>query len=209
MIPLRDTVRSSTIPVVTYSLIATCTAVFLYEVWLGASADSFINKFSLIPSSVSRTVLHGTFPLTVSATLVTSLFLHGGWMHLLGNMLYLYIFGENVEDRIGRKGFILFYLLSGIGAGLAEVLSVPDSRTPLLGASGAIAGVLGAYFFALPPSPRADADPAVYPGSHCRDPGFLFSGDLVHSAVSGSGDCHNSRWRWGHCLVGSCGRVRR
>ncbi len=150
MIPLRDTVRSSTIPIVTYSLIVLCTAVFLYEVWLGDRADRFIATYALTPSAISRTVLHGKFPLAVSITLVTSMFLHGGWMHLIGNMLYLYIFGDNVEDRIGHKGFVLFYMLSGIGAAVAEVLSMPTSRTPLVGASGAIAGVLGAYFLLFP-----------------------------------------------------------
>ncbi len=150
MIPLRDTVRSSTVPVVTYTIIAMCSAVFLYELWLGDQADAFVHRFALIPSAVSHTVLHGKFSLAVSATMVTSLFLHGGWMHLIGNMLYLYIFGDNVEDRIGHKGFILFYMMSGIGAGLAEVVSMPDSRTPLVGASGAIAGVLGAYILLYP-----------------------------------------------------------
>jgi len=150
MIPLRDTVRSSTTPVVTYSLIATCSAVFLYEVWLGEGADSFIQRFALIPSSAYRTLLHGEFSVPVGMTVLTSMFLHGGWMHLLGNMLYLYVFGDNVEDRVGHKGFLAFYLLSGVGAAAAEVISMPDSNTPVLGASGAISGVLGAYFLLYP-----------------------------------------------------------
>jgi len=150
MIPLRDTVRSSTFPVVTYGIIAVCTAVFLYEAWLGDRAALFISRFALVPVSVYRTVLHGRFPIAVTLSIFTSMFLHGGWMHLIGNMLYLYIFGDNVEDRIGHKGFLLFYMLSGVGAALAEVLAMPQSRTPVLGASGAIAGVLGAYFLLFP-----------------------------------------------------------
>ncbi|MGA9120834.1 MAG: rhomboid family intramembrane serine protease [Bacteroidota bacterium] len=150
MIPLRDTVRSSTTPYVTYSLIAACSAVFLYEVWLGERAESFINRFAVVPSEVFGTFFRGEFSLPVSLTVLSSMFLHGGWMHLLGNMLYLYIFGDNVEDRLGHKGFLAFYLLSGIGAVCAEVIALPHSTTPLIGASGAIAGVLGAYFLLFP-----------------------------------------------------------
>jgi membrane associated rhomboid family serine protease len=86
------------------------------------------------------------------ATLVTSMFLHGGWLHLLGNMLYLYVFGDNVEDRLGHMGYAVFYLLAGIGASLTEVYFQQESIAPLIGASGAIAGVLGAYFLLYPRS---------------------------------------------------------
>jgi hypothetical protein len=150
MIPLRDTVKSKTIPWVNYLLITLCGAVFLYELSLGERLESFIHRFAVTPVDVSRSLFAGQIAIHPVMTLFTSMFLHGGWMHLLGNMLYLYVFGDNVEDRLGHAGYVIFFLLTGVVAAGAEVYFTPDSAMPLLGASGAIAGVLGAYFLLYP-----------------------------------------------------------
>jgi membrane associated rhomboid family serine protease len=146
MIPLRDSTRSRTTPVIVYGLIAASVAVFVYSLGL-ASRDSvraFYDTYGAVPRAVSRDPVHGW------TGLVTSMFLHGSWMHLGGNMLYLWVFGDNVEDAMGHAGFLVFYLLTGTLAGLAHVVTHAASSTPLVGASGAIAGVLGAYFVLYP-----------------------------------------------------------
>jgi membrane associated rhomboid family serine protease len=150
MIPIRDTAKSRTTPFVNYALIAACGLVFIYEVMLGQRADGFVRTFGINPARVAATLFHGQFSLIATVPLFTSMFLHGGWMHLIGNMLYLYIFGDNVEDRLGHAGYLFFYLIAGTGAGLTQVYFQQDSSIPLIGASGAIAGVLGAYFLLFP-----------------------------------------------------------
>jgi membrane associated rhomboid family serine protease len=150
MIPIRDTTKSRTIPFVNYALIAACGLVFLYELTLGPRLDGLVRTFGVNPARVATTLFHGQFSLKATIPLVTSMFLHGGWMHLIGNMLYLYIFGDNVEDRLGHVAYLLFYLITGTGAGLTQVYFQQDSSIPLIGASGAIAGVLGAYFLLFP-----------------------------------------------------------
>lgn len=150
MIPLRDTAKSRTIPFVNYALIAACGLVFFYELTLGPHLDGLVRTFGVNPVRVATTLFHGQFSLKATIPLFTSMFLHGGWMHLIGNMLYLYVFGDNVEDRLGHVGYLFFYLLAGTGAGLTQVYFQQDSSIPLIGASGAIAGVLGAYFLLFP-----------------------------------------------------------
>jgi membrane associated rhomboid family serine protease len=138
VIPLRDTIPSARVPVVNYAIIALNVVVFLYEVSLGRHLEAFILAWGLVPRDF-------TLP-----TLVTSMFLHGSWMHLLGNMLYLYIFGDNVEDRLGHARYAFFYMLCGMAAGATQALINPASGVPVVGASGAIAGVSGAYFLFFP-----------------------------------------------------------
>ncbi len=150
MIPLRDTVRSRTVPVVNYILIAACGAVFLFELSLGPGIRSFFDSFALVPANVAFAYEQGVILPRALFPLITSMFLHGGWIHLLGNMLYLYIFGDNVEDRLGHGGYLVFYLLCGVGSALIQVAHNPSSTVPVLGASGAIAGILGAYFLLFP-----------------------------------------------------------
>ncbi|HZP40702.1 MAG TPA: rhomboid family intramembrane serine protease [Candidatus Binatia bacterium] len=133
MIPLRDTIPSARVPVVNYCLIAANVAVFVFELSLGERAEAFLFAYGLVPREFAF------------SRLLTSMFLHGGIAHLLGNMLYLYIFGDNVEDRMGHGRYLAFYLLCGVAAGSAQALTNPDSGLPMVGASGAIAGVLGAY----------------------------------------------------------------
>ncbi len=141
MIPLRDSQPSYTTPVVTIALIAANTAVFLYQFSLDRfSLNHFIMIYGLVPDSLRL------------STLVTSMFLHGGWLHLIGNMWFLWIYGDNVEDLLGHGKFLVFYLLCGVAAGLVHAMSNPGSRLPTVGASGAIAGVMGAYLVKFPHS---------------------------------------------------------
>jgi membrane associated rhomboid family serine protease len=151
MIPLGDSVPIRTWPVITWALIGLNVWVFLYELLLGPDLQSFIHTWGLVPArffSVSATDPSdwaGRF-----APLVTCMFLHGGWAHLIGNMVYLWIFGDNVEDRLGHLRYLFFYLLTGIAAGLTQTYLYPDSTMPTVGASGAISGVLGAFFVLFP-----------------------------------------------------------
>ena len=140
MIPLRDIIPSRTTPYVTVTLIVLNGLVFAYEFLLGTGVQEFIYLFGLVPAEFS-------WP-----TVFTSMFLHGGLMHAGGNMLYLWIFGDNVEDRMGHGRFVVFYLLCGVAAALAQTWMSPDSVVPMVGASGAIAGVMGAYFVLYPKS---------------------------------------------------------
>jgi membrane associated rhomboid family serine protease len=138
MIPLRDTMRPHSVPFVTYALLIANVAVFLHEVSLGPALEAFLFTYGLIPRDFAF------------VSLFTSMFLHAGWMHLLGNMLYLHIFGDNVEDRMGHARFLGMYLLAGVVAGLAQVMINSSSAIPMVGASGAIAGVTGAYMLFFP-----------------------------------------------------------
>jgi membrane associated rhomboid family serine protease len=140
MIPLRDTIPTVRVPFVTYALVATNVVVFLYQLRLGDAVEAFMHTYGLVPRELRRDL----------GPLLTSMFLHGGWMHLLGNMLYLHIFGDNVEDRLGHLRFLVLYVTAGAVAGLAQVLIHPTSSVPMVGASGAIAGVTGAYFLFYP-----------------------------------------------------------
>jgi membrane associated rhomboid family serine protease len=144
MIPLRDTLRPETLPIVTRLLIVINVLVFLYQAGLGAAGERFILTYGLVPRHFEFGRLDTFRPI------FTSMFLHGGWMHLIGNMLYLHIFGDNVEDRLGHLRFLLLYVLSGLVAGLAQIAINSDSPLPMVGASGAIAGVTGAYFLFFP-----------------------------------------------------------
>jgi len=152
-LPISDDNPTRRAPVVTWFIVAACVAVFLWQVSLGPRAgQAILLSLGLIPA-----VLLGSAELPAQLRLVpapvsilTSMFLHGGWIHLLGNMLYLWIFGNNVEDSMGRGRFVLFYLLCGTAAALAQSLSAPYSQIPMVGASGAIGGVLGAYLILHP-----------------------------------------------------------
>lgn len=157
MIPLRDNIPSRTAPVMTVSLIAFNVLVFFYQLSLGPQLRGFVREFAVIPARYFHDVYVGPGgwiqPLSAADLIVplfASMFMHGGWLHLIGNMLYLWIFGDNVEDRMGRGRFLIFYLLCGLVASLAHIWTNPNSRIPSLGASGAIAGVLSAYLLLYP-----------------------------------------------------------
>jgi len=150
VIPLRDENPSSTVPVVTRALIVLNVAVFLYEVSLGQGLATFIGDCGLVPLRLLEALRGAENPIAASATIVTSTFLHGGWLHLIGNMWYLWIFGDNVEDRMGHVRYLVFYLVGGVASGVLHTMANPDSPLPTVGASGAIAAVLGAYLVLFP-----------------------------------------------------------
>ncbi len=140
MFPLGDENRRGHVtPVVNYMLIAINVAVFFFQIRLGSQVaiQEFINRYGVIPNEIT-----GRQDLF---TLLTSMFLHGGWAHILGNMLFLWVFGDNVEDAFGHLGYLVFYLLTGLAASAAHIMLNPGSEIPSVGASGAISGVLGAY----------------------------------------------------------------
>ena len=154
-LPIRDDNPHTITPVVNYGLIAACALAFLWQLSLGdENGDAAVAVFGLIPGHLFGTVEPNPRQLSVPAplTIFTSMFLHGGWMHFLGNMLYLWIFGDNIEASLGHKRYLAFYLLCGIAAALAQSLASPTSAIPMIGASGAIAGVLGAYLVLHPRS---------------------------------------------------------
>lgn len=150
MIPLKDKNPSYTIPYVNYIIIAANAAVFFYELSLGQQLDDFIVRYGLIPHRYFYSVSHHTHIISRYAPFFSSMFLHGGWMHIVGNMWYLFIFGDNVEDRLGHGRYFIFYILSGLAAAFVQVTSGLQSPVPTIGASGAISGVLGAYVVMFP-----------------------------------------------------------
>ncbi|HAK54506.1 MAG: rhomboid family intramembrane serine protease [Vicinamibacterales bacterium] len=177
MIPLRDVIPSRTTPFVTMLLIGLNAAVFAYQVSLApGEQEAFIRFFGLTPASFQ------------TATLVTSMFMHGGWLHFLGNMLYLWIFGDNVEDRIGHGRYLVFYLMCGIAASLVQAWTAPDSAIPMVGASGAIAGVMGAYFVLFPRSRVLTLIPLIIIWDVIELPAIFFLGIwFLMQLVSGLG----------------------
>jgi membrane associated rhomboid family serine protease len=164
MIPLHDDNPTNITPVLTIGLIAACTLVFFWQLSLGEAQERAVYSLGVIPA-----VLFDLRQLPAELSLVppgitvfTSMFLHGGWMHLIGNMLYLWIFGNNVEDAMGHLRFLVFYGICGIAAIFAQALPNPDSVIPMIGASGAISGVLGAYLLLYPHARVLVAIPIVF-----------------------------------------------
>ena len=145
MIPIRDENPASLAPVMTRILIGLNVGAFFYELSLGPALRDFMMQWGLVPVRLAAGLASG-----LGITLLTSMFLHGGWMHLIGNMWYLGIFGDNVEDRLGHFGYLAFYLVSGLVGGLLHYHFNATSEMPTVGASGAIAGVLGGYLVAFP-----------------------------------------------------------
>ncbi len=153
MIPLHDDNPTSLTPFVTVGLIAACVLVFLWQVSLPPEAmEAALYGYGMIPAVLfgERELAPGLAAIPAELSVVTSMFLHGGWMHLIGNMLYLWIFGNNVEDAMGHGRFVAFYLLCGLAAAFAQAFQDPSSTVPMIGASGAIGGVLGAYLLLYP-----------------------------------------------------------
>lgn len=177
MIPLKDENPSQTTPVVNITLIAINVLIFLYELSLGRHLNLFIRAFGLVPYEVTHFVdLPPQTPGGPWFTLFTSMFLHGGWMHLIGNMLFLWVFGDNVEDAMGHFRYLVFYLLSGIAAALVHILTSPSSMIPTVGASGAISGVLGAYFVLYPRARILTLIPLFFWWEITVLPAFVFLG---------------------------------
>jgi len=151
MIPFRDNIPSRTFPIINILLIVLNVLVFLFELSLSPRAlNGLIASFGVVPAYVyAWPRLHDPLASLV-VPFFSSMFLHGGWLHLIGNMWYLWIFGDNVEDRLGHFRYLIFYLLCGLGAGVVQTVLSGNTRVPSIGASGAIAGVLGAYVILYP-----------------------------------------------------------
>ena len=177
MIPLRDVIPSRTTPYVTIGLIVVNVLVFLYESTLDErSLEAFVLYFGLVPAAFSWVAV------------LTSMFVHGGLLHAGGNMLFLWIFGDNVEDRTGHGRFLVFYLLCGVAAALAQTAMSPNSVTAMVGASGAVAGVMGAYFVLYPRSRIVTLLPIFFFFQIIEVPAIVFLGFwFVLQFISGVG----------------------
>ncbi len=152
MIPIRDTIKSREYPFVNIILISINTLVFFYQLSLGREVDALVLHYGLVPAKFTLSAKWDVDPMFRYLPFLTSMFLHGGWIHFIGNMWYLWVFGDNVEDRLGHFRYLIFYLLCGFIAGYAQYLTHPLSTVPMIGASGAIAGILGAYLALFPHS---------------------------------------------------------
>ena len=161
LFPLKDLNPTERFPFVTVGLIAANAIVFVYELTLGSELNGFVAAYGMVPYEITRfadlvggggetPIVHEPGPPLIHLTLLTSMFIHGGFLHLIGNMLYLWIFGNNIEDLLGPVRFLLFYLLCGLAAAFAHIVTAPGSTVPTVGASGAVSGVLGAYLVAHP-----------------------------------------------------------
>ena len=150
MIPLRDENPSLRTPMVTRTIIVLNVIAFIYELMLGPQLRDLFFAWGLVPARITAALAGETSLVPAALTAFTSTFLHAGWLHLIGNMWYLWIFGDNVEDRLGHGRFLLFYVAAGLASGVLHFVANGDSRIPTVGASGAIAGVLGAYLTLFP-----------------------------------------------------------
>ena len=192
MFPIRDTIRSRSFLLVNWLIIFTNAAAFYYELRIGPSGlNNFINAWGLVP------VRFWADPQIAWVTIFSAMFLHGGWFHILSNMWILFIFGDNVEDRMGSGRYLVFYLLSGVAAALLQASLLPGSSAPMVGASGAIAGVLGAYLILFPRARILSLVPILFIFTLIEVPAVLFllfwfatqlfSGFLSLGGASGSG----------------------
>ncbi|MFH1761260.1 MAG: rhomboid family intramembrane serine protease [bacterium] len=177
MLPIRDTLQTKTFPIITVILIIVNISVFLYEISLGNEIEAFMESAGLVPKRCFQFALfgRGEYPNCYMSVLY-SLFIHGGWIHLLGNMLFLKIFGDDVEDRLGHFKFLFFYLACGAGGSFLHLLTHPFSPIPIVGASGAIAGVMAAYLLLFPRAKIVTFIPIFIIPFFVDIPAFIFLG---------------------------------
>ena len=206
MIPLWDTQKSLARPVVVPALIVANLALFVYEFSLGPELQALLDEYGLIPAEYFRMGKEG---LALSPRrylpILTSMFLHGGWLHVIINMLFLWVFGDNVEDRLGRLRFVAFYLACGSAGALLQVYLSPGSERPMVGASGAIAGVMGGYLLLFPRARVVAVIPFLYFFQVIALPAFFFlafwfliqffSGTVA--SLSGAREAAGTAW-WAH-----------
>jgi membrane associated rhomboid family serine protease len=202
MIPIRDTNRSKNYPVVNNALIGINVLFFVVELLQGPRMNQFIFTYGLVPARYSVPQIGAYFtPFQQVAALVSFMFLHGGFWHILGNMWSLYIFGDNVEDRLGPLRYLVFYLLCGWLSGLTHLVFNWHSHVPTIGASGAIAGVMGAYLFLYPSSRILTLIPIFFIPYFIEIPAFFFLGIWFllqfFSAAGSRGDMGGIAW-WAH-----------
>src|SRR5688572_22143778 len=205
MLPLRDDIPSRTFPAATVVIIILNVIVFLYELALGSRLEYMLFDWAIVPSRYANPDLRKFGVVELAAPFLSSMFLHGGWLHLFGNMWTLWIFGDNVEDRLGHKRFIGLYLVSGFAAGLLHIVTNQQSEVPTIGASGAVAGIMGAYFRFFPHARVETIIPPLFFGPVFVVPAIVFLGwwlllqffNGTMSLVSGPGDFGGVAW-WAH-----------
>ena len=177
MIPLRDTIPTKNYPVVNNTIIGINVVIFLYQLTQGAGLDRFIYIYGLVPARYSVPQISAYFTTSQQVfSFLSFMFLHGGFWHLLGNMWFLYIFGDNVEDRLGHMRYLMFYLICGVASGLSHLLLNTNSNVPTIGASGAIAGVMGAYFILHPRARILTLIPIFFIPYFLEIPAYFFLG---------------------------------
>lgn len=207
MIPIRHTVPSRTTPFVNRAIVITNGIVFLTQIFLGARTESLINIFGFVPARLTDPGAYGYSVFEVIVTLVTSLFLHGGFVHLIGNMIYLWVFGGAVEDSFGHWRYLMFFLACGAIGSLTHTLLFPASTVPSIGASGSIAGILGAFLVLRPRARILTLFPLVvyWAMAEVRALIFLpiwflmqfFNGFLAIAAARGTQEMAGIAW-WAH-----------
>ena len=202
MIPLRDTIPARNVPVVNYSLIGINIVIFLYQLSLGPAQDNLLLIYGLVPVRYTEVELWARFSLFSQLfAFLSFMFLHGGFWHILGNMWSLYIFGDNVEDHFGPVRYLVFYLACGIASGLSHLVTNVDSMVPTIGASGAIAGVMGAYVLLHPKAKILTLIPIIFIPWFVEIPAFFYLGiwfvlQFINAAGS-SGTGGGIAW-WAH-----------
>jgi membrane associated rhomboid family serine protease len=223
MIPIRQTLPQHATPVVNRTLVAVNVAIFIAMLFLGQQAEVLINTLGFIPARLANPAADGVTRLEVAGTLITSLFLHGGVVHLLGNMIYLWVFGGPVEDALGHTRYLIFFILCGVVGSLAHTMIFPRSAVPSIGASGSIAGVLGAFLVLRPRARIITLFPLVFywAMAEIRAVVFLpiwfamqfFSGFLALAAAARTTEVVGVAW-WAHvggfvfgAVVGVAARV--
>ncbi len=206
MIPLRDANPSRGTPVVNYTIICICVLVFFYELLLGPQLNYFLYQYGLVPVRYSDPRIARHFSaLEQALPFVTSMFLHGGWLHLIGNMWVLYIFGDNVESAMGHGRYLAFYVLCGICSATIHLVTNFSSQVPTIGASGAIAGVMGAYFILYPRARVLTLIPIIFFFTVIEIPAYVFLAfwfviqffNGTFSLLSGSNTFGGIAW-WAH-----------
>lgn len=206
MIPIRDANPSRSFPIVNYLIIALCIIVFINELMLGPALRRFFMLYGIVPIRYTRldVALHFGFTAQI-IPFFSSMFIHGGWLHLIGNMWTLYIFGDNVESALGHLRYLVFYILSGFIAAIIHIITNPFSPVPTVGASGAIAGVMGAYMFLYPRAKILTLVPIFFFVTLVELPAVIFIGlwfilqffSGTFSLLSGAGSYGGIAW-WAH-----------
>ena len=207
MIPLRHTQPSARLPIVNRALVAANVIVFLGQLFLGQATERIIQTFGFMPARLIDPSAFGYAPWEVGITLVSSLFLHGGFVHLIGNLIYLWVFGGAVEDELGRVRFFFFYIACGAAGSLAHTVLFSKSTIPSIGASGSIAGLLGAFLILRPKARIVTLFPLVVYWAMAEIPALLFlpvwfgmqffSGFLSLQAARGTQEVAGVAW-WAH-----------
>lgn len=202
MIPIRDTIPSKRVAVVNNTIIGINVLLFLVELAQGPAQDHFVYLYGLVPAKFTVPQVAAYFSLGQRVlSLFTFMFLHGGWLHLIGNMWSLFIFGDNVEDRLGPLRYAFFYILCGLASGVTQIIFNAHSNIPTIGASGAIAGVMGAYFVLYPRARILTLIPIIFIPWFVEIPAFIFLGiwfllQFINAAGS-SGHAAGIAW-WAH-----------